>query len=57
LARFDFDESEDLSFPTDDVHFAVFGPIPGGHDAISQRSKIIDSQQLRPPAKREEPVK
>ena len=46
MACFDFDESQDWTVPSDDVDLTVLRPITGSHDAISQRAKVVDGQDL-----------
>ena len=57
LAGLDFDEDQHIAVPSDDVHFPVFGPVAGGHDPISQRAEVIDTEKLGPPPKRQKSVK
>jgi hypothetical protein len=46
LAGFNLDEDEDFAVPGDDVHFAEFRAIGGGHDAVAEPAQMIDREKL-----------
>ena len=56
LAGFDFDEDEDIVLPSDDVHFAAFGPVTGSDDAESNGAKVVEAEDFRAAAERQEAV-
>ena len=56
MAGLHFDEDKDVAVAGDDVDFPVFRAIAGCDDAIAERTKIVDREDLGFAAEAEEPV-
>jgi hypothetical protein len=55
-AGFDFDEDERVAVPGDDVDFAGFRAVGRGHDTVTMRPKMVESEDLRSAAEGEQTV-
>src|SRR2546426_12240171 len=50
LAGFYLHKNERGALPGDDIDFAVLGTVAGGHDPVTERSDVINGQDLGPAA-------